>query len=356
MRAFNEPDPYPMSVSEAFSVRGKVVVVTGAGGWIGHKIAETFAANGATTICSDRAGERLDEAVAEFTAAGLPVHKVPADLSKPEELAALITQTVALGGRVDGLVNCGAIAMSGPLMYDKDEEFDRLFHTNLRSIWLLVRACVPHMEQAGGGGSIVNVSSVNGHRPTFPGPLYTASKAAVLNMTECMAGELADKRIRVNSVSPGAIFNVERNMRWWRDQLKEPYATQYLNWVMPRATEAGSTAQPLPVAGRPIDIAMAALYLCSPAARFITGTDILVDGALLLEWQRVQRERPRDPFWATMREYLKTFPEEAWKEKRPEWLDRKPEQGPAGRSPSSGQSTPAGQTTQAVAVVRPSGG
>ena len=89
--------------------------------------------------------------------------------------------------------------------------------------------------------------------------------------------------------------------------------------------------------------AYAALFLASDESSY-TGTDILVDGALLLEFQRAKRERPRDPFWATLREYLKDFPLEAWKEKRPDWLDRKPgEAGPAPRPAAQPVAQPAAQ-------------
>ena len=306
----------PLHIADAFSVKNKVVLVTGAGGWIGHMIATTFAANEARVALSDRPGDHLTEIATAL--ASQNAHPFPADLTSLEQLAALVEQTVAHFGSLDILVHCGAIPVSGPALSPHDD-FDKLFHTNVRSAWALARAAAPHLEKS--TGNIVFISSVNGHRPMFPGTLYAASKAALLSMTRELAVEFAAKNIRVNSVSPGAIINIRKNIEGMRKKLAPAYFAPYEKMILENAETFGKTAQPLPLGGRPIDVALACLYLASPAARFVTAADLLVDGGLLFNFLHPKHEAGED-FWTKLRAHLKALPADAWIDTIPEWITR----------------------------------
>lgn len=316
---FTAPIPHP--IADAFGVRDQVVIVTGAAGHIGPRIATVFAENGAHVLASDRPGANFDQAMEQLRAAG-DVLAAPADLTQPDELRAVIALAEQRFGRLNSLICCGAIGTSDPLDYEKDDNFDRMFHTNVRGNWQLARYATALLEKSG-GGSIVNISSVNGHRAQFACSLYAGTKAALLAMTREMSVELAPRLIRINSVSPGSIPAGERHAHHMADRLHEPYRQQFLEMATPLLADAGRDYQPLPIAGKGEDIAMACVYLCSHAARFVTGTDLLVDGAMLqnFDWHGARR-RDRSSAWQKNREWLLALPEAAWKGERPHWLQR----------------------------------
>ena len=200
-------------------------------------------------------------------------------------------------------------------------DFDRLYHTNVRSIWLLSKYAVAPMA-ASGGGSIVNIASINGHRALFMCALYSGTKAAVLAMTKELAVELAPQKIRVNSVSPGVIPTSYSWLNWVIGSLNEPFATAIRAEVEPLINNDVVGSQPLARVGHGHDVGMACYYLCSPAARFVTGIDILVDGGKLME---MPESEPRFyhgqvSVWKTLRIRLLALPDEAWKAEKPQWL------------------------------------
>ncbi len=315
MLQFPSPDPIPLDVAQAFSVRGQTVIITGAAGWLGRKITEAFAVNGAHVIASDRPLPNLDQSIAPLLDAGHSVHPVPADLTIPADLEALVARATELGhGHLDSLIHCGGIPVSKPLLEGDTPDFDRVFHANVRSTWLLARACVPRMQAR--GGSIVNIASVNAHRPSFPGPLYASSKAAVINLTQELAVELAPHKIRANTISPGPVINFPKTLLKWTESLHPSHHQAFLDHCAPFAANCGNTSQPLPLGLRPVDIALAAIYLCSPAARVISGADILVDGAFLLRFP----PNGNDPTWNCIHDALRALPDDAWIKPKPQWL------------------------------------
>src|SRR5262245_40336264 len=117
-------DESSLKVGEAFGVAGQVVIVTGAAGWIGHKMAEVFAVNGAKVAMSDRAGDGLNIVAKRFAPQGAIA--IPADLMKREDLVALVAKTAEAFGKINALIHCGAIAASRPMMHQPEEDFDRL--------------------------------------------------------------------------------------------------------------------------------------------------------------------------------------------------------------------------------------
>lgn len=315
------PPPFSLKIEEAFSVKDKVVIITGAAGLIGQGIAEVFAINGAKVVCSDRPGRKLDGIVQRLRDQGGHAIAVPADLAKPEELQHLVEAAVSQLGGLDALVNCGGIPGSGRLADDTAEDFDKLYHANVRSLWLLAKHAIAPMTQRG-GGAIVNIASIHGHRPAGFCALYAGTKAAVLAMTKEMSVELAPQNIRVNSVSPGWIADSKWRFQGLLEQLQEPFRSQIAKEFAHLADEPPTTGlQPLAVAGTKFDIAMACLYLCSPAARFMTGADMLLDGGKLHEMPQMEPrlwQKPVSP-WMALRPRLQELPEEAWAVERPRW-------------------------------------
>ena len=283
--------PMPLKVDEAFGMAGRVVIVTGAAGNVGGGIADVFAANGAKVVLSDLASERLSEVYQAHCAAGHEVAEIACDLANPTELKALVDGTLARYGKIDAVVNCGAVPKSGTITEEDVADFDKLYHTNVRAIWLLTKYCVEPMS-ANGGGSIVNISSVNGHRAMFFCSLYTGTKAAVLAMTKELAVELAPHGIRINSVSPGVIPNPRMRLQWLMEHLHEPWASEVKAEFLPKLDEVGVNAQPIQMSGHGHDVGMACYYLCTPAARFVTGEDILVDGGKLMEMHDAEHAVP----------------------------------------------------------------
>ncbi len=313
----------PLPIADAFGMTGKVVIVTGAAGNIGSGIAEVFAANGANVVITDRAGEKLTNVATTLRSSYPGIVDAACDLLVPEQLKSLVDQTFARFGRLDALVNCGAIPSSGHLSEEDVPDFDRLFHTNVRSIWLLAKYSVEPMAK-GGGGAVVNIASINAYRAQFMCALYAGTKSAVLAMTRELSVELAPSNIRVNSVSPGLIPNINHRMDWMMHHLNEPYATQIKEEFGPRLETASVWAQPLQLTGHGHDIGMACYYLCSPAARFVTGTDIVVDGGKQLEMPEMEQRFHNSPpaVYKAMRQRVFELPESAWKGEKPRWLTR----------------------------------
>lgn len=314
------PTPSLFEVSEAFAVRGQAVIVTGAAGLIGSAIARAFAVNGARVVLSDQPGDGLNARTEALRADGHDVRAIPADLGLEDDLRRLISGTAEGLGRMDALVNCGAIPQSPPLADETVEHIDRMFTINVRSILLLSQVAAGVMR-AQGGGAIVNIASINAFRATFPCPAYAGTKAAVVAMTRELAVELAPAGIRVNSVSPGFIAGLDRDSGWVNRYLREPYRSEVRPAAMKALAENAKLSQPLARAGEPLDVALACLYLCTPAARFITGTDLLVDGGKLQEMPDYEPRvtKRSESSWKRFRESLRALPEDAWLI-RPRWL------------------------------------
>lgn len=318
-----QESPHPLNIADAFKVADMVVIVTGAAGKIGRATAEVFAANGAKVVLTDRDEPRLQDATTHCQSLNRDCCPIPADLANPDQLKALIDGAVARFGRLDALVNCGAIPHSSSLEYETVASFDRIFHTNLRSAWLLTKWAAEPMRNSG-GGSIVNIASINGHHAQFHCSLYASSKAALMSMTRELASELAPQNIRVNSISPGLIAEKYGFLKYVAPHLTEPYARRMFEEI-PRLIPDSSTEtfQPLRRAGRPGDIAFACLYLCSPAAGFVTGADLVVDGGKLQEPpQERWRQAPQPSFSMRARKWLFALPAEAWKNGIPEFIER----------------------------------
>ena len=248
-----------MSVIERFGLGGDVAVITGGGAGIGRGIAELFAAAGARVVVSDLKQAAAEEVAGAIRNSGGGAIAEACDVTDEGARQRLIDRAVSEFGKVTILVNNAG--GGGPKPFDMPlETFVRAFELNVFSMFRLCQLAVPHMESAG-GGSVLNISSMAGENRNVRMTSYASSKAAASHLTRNMAFDLGPKRIRVNAIAPGAI------------------RTDALNSVLtPEIETAMLKHTPIARLGEPSDIAYAALFLCSPAAAWISGQVLTVSG------------------------------------------------------------------------------
>lgn len=243
--------------------RGKTAVVTGGGDGIGLAIARRFAEAGARVVVGDLQAGRTGELVAE----GLDVRHVPTDVTVQEQVDGLLDAAMAAHGRIDVFVNNAGIYPLRPVD-DVDGAFwDRMFAVNCKAMFFGAQAASRRMKAQGQGGAIVNLSSICGHKPMPNHCAYDASKGAVLAMTRNLALALAPHGIRVNSVSPGLTATPGNLKPELFRQLQDSGVLDNI---------------PLRRQAEPFEIASTVLFLASPMASYVTGTDLLVDGGWFL--------------------------------------------------------------------------
>ncbi|HVZ06051.1 glucose 1-dehydrogenase [Hyphomicrobium sp.] len=244
-------------------LKDKVAVITGAASGFGRGIAELFAAEGANIVIADTSGAAAD-ALAQKIGNDRAIAKI-ADVTKRSDVDAMIDAAVETFGGVDILINnAGVTHKNQSLMTVTEDEFDRIYAVNVKSIYLTTLAVVPVMEKRG-GGSIITTASTAGIRPRPGLTWYNGSKGAAITLTKSMAAELAPKNIRVNAINPviGETGMLEQFMG------------------LPDTPENRAkfiAGIPLGRMSKPFDIANAALFLADPASAFITGVAIEVDG------------------------------------------------------------------------------
>lgn len=244
---------------------GKVVLITGASSGIGAATAIHFAKAGAYLSLTGRNQDNLLKVATECEKVGKnKPFTVTGDLSNEVDTTNILESTVKHYDRLDVLVNNAGIIEFGTIENTTLGQYDRLFNTNVRSIYHLTMLAVPHLIKT--KGNIVNISSVNGVR-SFPGVLaYNMSKSAVDQFTKCVALELASKQVRVNSVNPGVILT-ELQKRGGVDE--EAYKK-----FLERTKETHALGRP----GKPQEVADAIAFLASEQSSFITGVNLCVDG------------------------------------------------------------------------------
>ena len=259
-----------MSINLKPRLEGKVCIVTGGNSGMGASTVELFLKEGARVVIAAR-GEEAGQALAKRLGENAIFHRT--DVSVETDVKALVEATMAECGRVDVLFNNAGIAQGYvPVEEFTMEDFDTLFKANLASCFLGIKYAVPIMKQQG-GGSIINNGSVAGVITEGSGPLYSGTKAAVIHMTKVWATELAEHRIRVNCISPGAIITP---IFWGGHQTQSDEENSLRTQ---RLTEFYDDDLGLG-AGTPEDIAYAALYLASDESRHTTGLNMRVDAGL----------------------------------------------------------------------------
>lgn len=244
--------------------KDKVVLVTGGATGIGRAAAMAFARRGAEVVIAGRRRGEGDRAVADLAAIGASGRFIPTDVTKPDELASLHRTILEDHGRLDvAFNNAGYQEPRAPVAEQDPALYDRVFDTNVRSVYLCLQHQIRIMAGQGGGAIVVN-ASVSGLRNPNPGlALYSASKAAVISLTRSAAMEYAEAGIRINAVAPGRVVT---------DMM-----------LASRIMDMSAVAAGLPLRrmGRPEEVAEAVVWLASDAASFVVGHVLCTDGGFM---------------------------------------------------------------------------
>ncbi|HEV8421585.1 MAG TPA: SDR family NAD(P)-dependent oxidoreductase [Actinomycetota bacterium] len=249
-------------------LQGKVAIVTGGSKGIGKAIGKAFAEAGASVALAARGEDDLQRTAKEIEASGGETLAVPTDVTDQGQVQALVDRAVERFGTLDILVNnAGAAPFMSTLDQIRLEGFEKYFRVNFTSAVLCTRAVAPVMLARGEGCAVLNVASVAGFIASPGLSYYASAKAALISLTRTVAQEWAPYRVRVNALAPG----------WVQTDMNEP-ARQMIPEFNRRVLES----IPLGRWGTADDVAGAALFLCSPAASFITGSVLIVDGGQTL--------------------------------------------------------------------------
>ncbi len=246
-------------------LQGKISLVTGAASGIGRATSLVMAREGATVVVSDINADGAEETLSDIKAMGGDGTVILADVSRPNDVAALIAQTVAAYGKLDCAYNNAGIEgfMAGRLHEYPEDQWDRLIDVNVKGVWLCLKHEIPQMIQQG-GGAIVNTASAAGLVGSRRLSAYVASKHAVVGLTKAAALEYAQDGIRINAVCPGIIDT--------------PMMSRLIGGREADYEATIPIRQPIGRLGTPEEIAESVTWLCSPAASLVTGLAMAVDG------------------------------------------------------------------------------
>jgi NAD(P)-dependent dehydrogenase (short-subunit alcohol dehydrogenase family) len=247
-----------------FSLKGKVAIVVGGAGDIGHAIALTLANAGADVVVTSRKLENLQKVADEIRAKGRKALAVASHIAKVEDTKALVKQVMDAMGRIDILVNSSGASFIVPLLQLEERTWDHVMNVNVKGPFFLCQQVAPIMKEQG-GGSIINITSYLGVRTEENLGAYCVSKAAVMHLTRVMAREWGKYNIRVNAIAPA----------WVHSHLADPFLQQPgINDRMLSQTVLGRF-------GEPDDVAAIALYLASDAAANTTAGVFPLDYGML---------------------------------------------------------------------------
>jgi gluconate 5-dehydrogenase len=255
-------------MSDIFSVAGQIVLVSGGTRGIGYAIAAGFAQRGACVVVTGRTSAASEEAAAKlregamFPPLGLACDV--ADSGQVRQLAAAVTATF---GRVDTLINVAGVNRRKPALDVTDDDYDYILDTNLKGAFVLSREIGRGMTELGRGCQI-NIASINTDRPLKNVAPYAISKAGIAHLTRALAVEWGPSGVRVNAIAPGFILT-DLTRKLWSDDTMQAW---------------GLANTPLRRLGAPDDLLGAALFLASPAANFITGQTLYIDGGFTAGW------------------------------------------------------------------------
>jgi NAD(P)-dependent dehydrogenase (short-subunit alcohol dehydrogenase family) len=246
-------------------LRGKIAIVTGAGSrgpglGNGKAAAILFAREGARVLCVDQAVPRAEETVALIRAEGGEAAALAADVTRADDCRAMVEAAVARWGGLDVLHNNVGIESRKDLLETTEEEWDQVLEVDLKSVFLATRAAVPAII-ARGGGSVICVSSIAGHRG-HGRTAYAAAKAGIEGFVRTVAVQLGPRGVRINAIAPGTVW------------------TPMVEGLGPEARERRRKASPLGTEGTGWDVGWGAVYLASDESRWVTGQVLVIDAGL----------------------------------------------------------------------------
>jgi NAD(P)-dependent dehydrogenase (short-subunit alcohol dehydrogenase family) len=248
-------------------LKDKVAIVTGGSRGIGEAIAQRFAQAGAKVVVCSRKIEGVNAAVEAIRVSGGEAHGIACHTGKPEQIEAMLSETLSVYGQADVLVNNAATnPYFGPMMSVQWPAWDKTFEVNVKGYFMCARALIEHLESRGASGSIINVASILGSMASPMQGVYGMTKAAVISMTKTMATELGASKIRMNAIAPGMIETKFSQALLMNEDIKKT--------IIDRT--------PLDRVGQPQDIAGAALFLASDESAFMTGEVLTVDGGMTI--------------------------------------------------------------------------
>jgi NAD(P)-dependent dehydrogenase (short-subunit alcohol dehydrogenase family) len=253
-------------ISTKFDLSGKVAIVTGASKGIGKSIAEGLAEYGAKVVVSSRNQDSVDEVAAGIKEAGFEATGIACHVGREDQIKVLVEKTLAIYGGVDILVNNAATnPVYGPIDEAQGLLFDKIMNTNVRAPFLLSNLCFPIMKSRG-GGSIINISSVEGLKPGLGLGVYSISKASLIMLTQNQAKEWGKVGIRSNTICPGLI-KTKFSEALWKNKSLMGFIDQQL---------------PLGRIATPDEMTGLALFLASDASSYCTGGTYTADGGFML--------------------------------------------------------------------------
>jgi len=254
-----------MATESQGDLRGKVALITGGTTGIGRDTAVLFAKHGAKVVITGRREPEGNETIQLVRAAGGEGMFLKGDISKSADAQAMVQKTVEKFGRLDiAFNNAGIEGNWKPIPDWTEDEFDKLIDINVKGVWLSLKYEIPQMLKQGGGGAIVNMSSVAGLMGAAGASAYVASKHAVIGLTRTAALECAKSGIRVNAVCPAVIETAMAERAFGDPEVSK--------WVLAQ--------HPIGRFGKPLEIAEAVLWMCSEKASFMTGHYIVLDGGM----------------------------------------------------------------------------
>ena len=255
-----------LRIKQKFDLKGKVAIITGASKGIGESIARGLAEHGARVVISSRKQEAVDAVAAAFQKDRLEAIGIACHVGDESQLDYLVKTTIETYGGIDFLINNAATnPVYGPILQATGDLFDKVMNVNVKACMLLANKCHPSM-QSRGGGSIVNIASVEGLKPSSGLGVYSVSKAAVIMLSQSQAREWGKDNIRVNAICPGLIQTKFSAALWQNEKILHQ---------VEKHLPSGRMAQPDEIAGL-------AVFLCSEASSYCTGGVYTADGGHMI--------------------------------------------------------------------------